>query len=253
MGDTAEALGAVVDEESVKRGESYKRLEVQVGEAFEGIRRAVAEPILQVLADHMEEIKATIDGASAFIRKVLDVLYSSVSGDPFARAASVARDLGGVLLAVGDAALKAIAPLVGPDADLVAGLVRLAADVLVPARRAATPLLTFMAQGLAVVDQVVASVAGAMDAVFARLAASTSSSRPRRTSARAGLRGERAKRSSSRSRRRVRRRLQRHGRDAGEAAHLLAEILLQGVQLTKPILLGALRNPQDDLHGPSPF
>ena len=130
LGDTAESLGAVVDAESVRRGESYKRLEVQVGEAFEGIKRTVAEPILQVLADHLEEIKAAIGGASAFIRKAPDVLFSSVSATRSRRAASVARDLGGVLLAVGDAVLKAVAPLVGPDADLVAGLVRLAADVL---------------------------------------------------------------------------------------------------------------------------
>jgi len=71
FGDTAEALGAVVDDQSAKNGRAYIAMEAQAHQALDGIERAASEPILQFLADHTEEL-------GAIMKDVADVIRSAI-------------------------------------------------------------------------------------------------------------------------------------------------------------------------------
>lgn len=54
------ALGGTIDQDLANAGDKFGTLETYVSAAWTGIKRAVAEPILQYVAAHFEEVKAKI-------------------------------------------------------------------------------------------------------------------------------------------------------------------------------------------------
>lgn len=76
--DTAEDLGAIEDEESARGGRAWKSMTAQIDQAIEGIEKAVAEPVMQFLADHSEEVGAVINDVAGIIRSAIPLALQVV-------------------------------------------------------------------------------------------------------------------------------------------------------------------------------
>jgi hypothetical protein len=77
MTDMQKALGANVTDENEKQGQSWKEMTVGVSEAFEGIEKAIAGPVLQYVSDHIDDIIQGIKDSATVIK---DVAVPAVEG-----------------------------------------------------------------------------------------------------------------------------------------------------------------------------
>lgn len=69
--DVIERLGGTVSEQQAKMGEKFGELSGIFDAAWEGIKRAVAEPILKVLSDNLDEIVSGVVNFTGVIRTFL--------------------------------------------------------------------------------------------------------------------------------------------------------------------------------------
>lgn len=67
----AQQLGAVMTTSLAEAGNKWGKLETTASMAWDGIKQAVATPVLQFIADHFEEIKAVIIDVATTIEKSL--------------------------------------------------------------------------------------------------------------------------------------------------------------------------------------
>jgi hypothetical protein len=114
-------LGAVMTDELAAAGDKWGQLETVAGAAWKGIKAAVAEPILTFVAEHFEEIKATImDVATEIRRSLQEVDWQQFLGDGLALFKQLAQTLKGIewgavtqgLLFIADALVKLTTGLV---------------------------------------------------------------------------------------------------------------------------------------------
>jgi hypothetical protein len=82
--DIIEGLGGTVNEQEALMGAKFGQLESIVDAAWEGIKKTVAEPILQYVSDHFDEIVGSVQKYAAIIRDnvvtAFDVLGPAISG-----------------------------------------------------------------------------------------------------------------------------------------------------------------------------
>jgi hypothetical protein len=73
-------LGVVETDESVAGAQKFKLMEVLIGDAWEGIKMALAEPIFQYVAGHIKELKADVVEFSHEARQAIPAAFDVIKG-----------------------------------------------------------------------------------------------------------------------------------------------------------------------------
>jgi hypothetical protein len=75
---TFHELGAVETDESVASAQKFKLMEVLIGDAWEGIKKSLSEPIFQYVADHAKELKADVVALAHDLREALPAAFDVI-------------------------------------------------------------------------------------------------------------------------------------------------------------------------------
>lgn len=73
--DTAHQFGAIDDDESGAAGRKWLEMSTEVGEAWEGMKKKLTEPILDYLTDHWDEIKPVLLDLSDTVGKAIPLSF----------------------------------------------------------------------------------------------------------------------------------------------------------------------------------
>lgn len=124
MAALSDRLGATIGGNLAKSGDSFARLQKIVEMAWSGIKQQVAEPILQFVAEHYNEIVDAIVAGSDFIRSAIDT----------------------------------VGPVVKGLWDMFAGLAEIVGSVLTPVFKALRPVLEVIAKVLSTIFEIIGKV-----------------------------------------------------------------------------------------------
>jgi phage-related minor tail protein len=125
--DALKDLGAETSTQDAAMGEKFSELETIVGGAWEGIKKAVAEPILQYVSDHFKELVGTIETVAGQVRDAIGGMMPSITGmipkliefggsfitgivTVFKEGLPLALQLGEVLLTLGQIVMSVLVP-----------------------------------------------------------------------------------------------------------------------------------------------
>lgn len=153
FGATLAGLGGTVNASEAAMGQSFSRLEVIVSAAWEGIKKTVAEPILQFVADHFDEIVGQVKAATDQIRGVLAGV-----GPTIAAAIPQIIQFGASFLTGVVEVFKTFGPVAGSTLSMLLSLAQTVGSVLAPAFAILTPILQLVSATLQIINDTVGAV-----------------------------------------------------------------------------------------------
>lgn len=138
MAGLFEDLGAGVDDNLGRAGDKFQTTRTIIDAAWQGVKRTIAEPIMNAVANHFDEIVAVVRKASATIRSVVSNIWEGVSkGMEGFNFQGVFDSIRNLLAAMGldskesvDSFSRAIGGTMADSIKLVTNLIRIMADAL---------------------------------------------------------------------------------------------------------------------------
>lgn len=151
MAQTITDLGGAVDSKLAAAGDKFGTLGTYVSASMDGMKKALAEPILEGLASHFDDILGFLKGSD--FRPLLAEIGSAI-GAMIPKAlefgAVIADSLGGAFTTLG--------PLIRSSVDLVGTLAETVGTILIPVFKLLQPVMEIVASILAEINQAIAGV-----------------------------------------------------------------------------------------------
>lgn len=119
-------LGGGVSEAEAAMGEHFGRMEAEVSAAWDGLKKSIAEPVLEVISGHLTQMEPVLENVSGMIRSGLTAAVDQMMG-VFREAESQVSGVGGSIGDKLNASIQESLPLLN---DLLVNVAHFAIDVL---------------------------------------------------------------------------------------------------------------------------